>query len=96
MNDDTLVSKVKEALGITTDDTVVNSNIRLKTITAKEYLIKAGALHMKTDPVTNENGISDIDVSCIAIGVNDLLNCKAGETKFSPAFVTLAMQICRG
>jgi hypothetical protein len=96
MDDTTLVTKVKEALGITTNDEAVINNIKLKTMTAKGYLIKGGALHMKNDPVTKENLIDDIDVSCIAIGVNDLLNCKPGETKFSPAFNILSLQICRG
>ena len=96
MDDVTLRDKVKEQLGITTVDELVNSNIQLKVIATKTYLIKAGAIHMITDPVTQINGINDLDIACIAIGVNDLLNNKAGETKFSPAFNIIALQICRG
>jgi 3D (Asp-Asp-Asp) domain-containing protein len=96
MDDTTLYSKVKEQLGITTEDTLVKRNLLLKTIAVKLYLIKAGAKQMVTDPVTGKNNISDIDVACIAIGVNDLLSGKAGEIKFSPAFNIIAMQICRG
>ena len=89
MQDDELVNKVKEYLGIATDDEVVTRGIRMKTLTAKAYLIKGGAKHL------NEN-FTDSDVACIAVGVNDLLNAIPGETKFSPAFNTLALQICRG
>lgn len=96
MKDDTLLTKVKEQLGITTTDALVDSNIKLKAIAAKGYLINGGASHMKTDPVTLEYNLTEIDIACIAIGANDLLNNKAGETKFSPAFTTIALQICRG
>lgn len=89
MQDDELVSKVKEYLGITTDDEVITRGIKLKALTAKAYLIKGGATHLK------EN-FTDSDITCIAVGVNDLLNGIPGETKFSPAFNTLALQICRG
>ncbi|MBH1941639.1 hypothetical protein I5677_12120 [Mobilitalea sibirica] len=96
MDDVTLLSKVKEAIGIVTDDPGVNSNIKGKAIAVKNYLIKAGAKHMTPDPVTQKSVITETDIACIAIGVNDLLNNKAGETKFSPAFNIIAMQICRG
>ncbi len=96
MDDLALLEEVKKSLGITTDDALVNSNIKMKAIAVKEYLINAGAAHMKNDPVTGKNSINSIDISCIAIGVNDLLNNKSGETKFSPAFEIIAMQICRG
>jgi len=96
MDDVTLLGAVKGQLGITTDDEFVNSNIKLKLLATKAYLIKGGATHMTTDPVTLKCNINDLDIACIAIGVNDLLNNKAGETKFSPAFNMLALQICRG
>ena len=89
MTDTELKDKVKEAIGITTDDSSINANLLSKTIAVKLYLLKAGAAHLTTS-------ITDVDIACIAIGVNDLLNNKAGETKFSPAFNILALQICRG
>lgn len=92
----TLTEEVKKSLGITSDDELVNINLRNKVVAVKEYLINGGALHMKEDPITKVNSITDIDISCIAIGVNDLLNNKAGETKFSPVFELISMQICRG
>lgn len=86
MSDNELINKVKLNLGITSEDEDIDSNIRLKINAVKGYLINGGA---KLDD------ISDQVISCISIGVNDLLNNKAGDTKFSPAFNMLALQICR-
>lgn len=86
---DSLVESVKDYLGITTDDEDVTRNISIKSNAVKNYLIKAGATIGTID-------YSEEVVACIATGVNDLLNNKAGDTKFSPAFNMLAMQICRG
>ena len=85
-----LLEDIKESLGITSDDYEVNKNLTLKINTVKMYLEKGGA-----DIPDNDEEINDIIQVCIAIGVNDLLNNKAGETKFSPAFNILAMQVCR-
>ncbi|MFQ8922355.1 MAG: hypothetical protein ACLR60_10715 [Clostridium paraputrificum] len=85
----TLVEDVKRYLGITTNDEDVTRNILIKANAVKNYLIKAGA---KID----ENNYDEAIIACIATGVNDLLNNKAGDTKFSPAFNMLAMQICMG
>lgn len=87
--DNMLLESVKDYLGITTDDIDVTRNISIKANAVKVYLIKAGAN-------IGENNYSEEVVACIATGVNDLLNNKAGDTKFSPAFNMLAMQICRG
>ncbi|MBS4958914.1 MULTISPECIES: hypothetical protein [Clostridium] len=83
-----LLENVKAELGITINDELIDKNIILKINAVKGYLENGGA---KIDI----NNISGETLSCIAIGVNDLLNNKAGETKFSPAFNMLAMQICR-
>ena len=85
-----LLEDIKESLGITSDDYEVNKNLTLKINTVKMYLEKGGA-----DIPDNDEEINDIIKGCIEIGVNDLLNNKAGETKFSPAFNILAMQVCR-
>ena len=85
-----LLEDIKESLGITSDDYEVNKNITLKINTVKMYLKKGGA-----DIPENDEEINDVVKGCIAIGVNDLLNNKAGETNFSPAFNILAMQVCR-
>lgn len=86
---DKLLADVKAELGITINDEGIDKSIEMKIKAVKGYLLNAGA---KID----ENNLSGEVVSCIAIGVNDLLNNKAGETKFSPAFNMFAMQICRG
>lgn len=85
-----LIESVKLYLGITTDDEEVIKNIALKVNVVKNFLIKGGA---KFQVGTEYN---DEVIGCIATGVNDLLNNKAGDTRFSPAFTMLAMQICRG
>lgn len=87
MSDAQLLQEVKDYIGIMTDDEDANRNIRMKINTVKQYLENGGA--KVKDP-------SSTVVGCIAVGVNDLLNEKAGETKFSPAFHMLAMQACRG
>lgn len=89
--DDKLVEDVKLYLGITTDDVEVTKGILLKCKAVKLYIVKGGA-KLPTDG----SYYSEELIACIATGVNDLLNNKAGDTKFSPAFNMLAMQICRG
>lgn len=86
--DEYLLYLVLTDLGITTDDEEVIANIRGKVKAVKLFLTNAGA------KIGEE--VTDDVISCISIGVNDLLNNKAGETKFSPAFNMMAMQICRG
>ncbi len=82
-----LLEDVKSNLGIMIDDEDLNRSIELKIQAVKGYLKSAGA---------NINESDTQHISCISIGVNDLLNNKAGETKFSPAFNLFALQICRG
>lgn len=91
---DELLINVKNELGITINDNEINNSIKLKIKAIIEYLNSGGANIPGED--INYEGISTRAVSCISIGVNDLLNNKAGDTKFSPAFNMLAMQICRG
>lgn len=83
-----VLNDIKSYLGIMAEDADLDSSINLKIIAVKNYLKTGGAV--------NETLESEIGVACIAIGVNDLLNQKAGESKFSPAFKMLANQICRG
>ena len=82
-----LLEKVKKSLGITVDDEDLNVNIELKINAVLGYLRSAGAVIDEENPQL---------VSCVSIGVNDLLNSEAGETKFSQAFNIFALQICRG
>lgn len=82
-----LLESVKKNLSITVNDEDLNANIQLKIDAVIGYLKSAGATIDEENPQI---------VSCVSIGVNDLLNNKAGETKFSPAFNLFALQICRG
>lgn len=86
---DKLLKSVKLALGITIEDEDINSNIKLKIKAVAIYLANGGAILPEKEEDYNDNLIS-----CIAIGVNDLLNNSSGETKFSPAFSLMATQIC--
>lgn len=85
-----ILEEVKVSLGIMTDDEMINRNIILKINAVKSYLIKGGLT------IDENKSLDEEVIACIATGVNDLLNNKAGDTKFSPAFNILAMQICRG
>lgn len=85
-----ILEEVKVALSITTDDEAINRNLNIKINAVKKYLFKAGLI------IQDEESLDEEVIACIATGVNDLLNNKAGETRFSPAFNMLAMQICRG
>lgn len=79
------VQAVKKAIGITIDDVDFDMKLTIKMMAVEQYLFNAGA--------TNLN--NELGIMCVAVGVNDLLNEGAGETKFSPAFNILANQICR-
>lgn len=79
------IDEVKKAMGITIIDEDLDNKIALKMLAVEQYLKGAGA--------TNLN--NELGIACIAVGVNDLLNEGAGETKFSPAFTILANQVCR-
>lgn len=83
-----LLNAVKSNLGITVSDADIDLSINNKINAVKGYLVDGGAV------ITDSP--SDLAVACISIGVNDLLNNNAGETKFSPAFEMIAKQICRG
>lgn len=87
MNDDELLEKVKIELGILEDDPDINTRIKSKMLAVKHFLIGGGA--------SNNIGAKQNEVTCIAIGVNDLMDSTSGDTKFSPAFHMMANQICR-
>jgi len=83
-----LLEDVKRNVGITVSDPDIDLSINNKIVAVKGYLTGGGAVITDTP--------SELVVACISIGVNDLLNSNAGETKFSPAFDMIARQICRG
>lgn len=88
MDENVLLDKVKSMLGITISDPDMDNNIKLNISAVKGFLINAGA--------SLNVGENDVEISCIAIGVNDIMNQTAGEAKYSPAFNLMANQICRG
>ena len=81
-----LLGKVKLALGITISNITLDTKIWMHIAAVKGYLIAGGA--------ANTVGENDLEVNCIAIGVNDLMNQTAGGVKYSPAFTLMAKQIC--
>lgn len=87
MEENNLLEKVKSMLGITVSDPDMDKMINFNILAVKEFLIDGGA--------EGSVGEKEVEVSCIAIGVNDLMNQAGGSTKFSPAFKMLANQICR-
>lgn len=95
MNDvnDEVVSDIMQHLSIATDDPDVKNNIKMKAIAVLSYLKNAG-YNAENNAENNNDILNNELIACISIGVNDLLNNKAGDTKFSPAFKMLAMQLC--
>lgn len=81
------ISDVKNTMGITIEDADFDLSLVTKITAVETYLANAGA---KVETIGSQLGLM-----CVSIGVNDLLNQGAGETKFSPAFTMLANQICR-
>lgn len=88
MDETILLNKVKSMLGITISDPDMDNNIKLNISAVRGFLINAGA--------SLTVGENDVEISCIAIGVNDIMNQTAGEAKYSPAFKLMANQICSG
>ncbi|MEG0297679.1 MAG: hypothetical protein RR620_13245 [Clostridium sp.] len=87
MDNKELLKEVKSLLLINIEDEDFDRGLLPKVIAAKCYIQNAGA---SPDSLKSELGIT-----CIAIGVNDLLNQDTGKTQFSPAFFTFANQIAR-
>lgn len=86
--DKILLESIKENLGITIYDELVNKKILRKAKAVKEFLVKSGA------PLNV--GATEREIECISIGVNDLLLAESGEGKYSELFFMYAIQICRG
>ena len=84
MTAERIVEGVKEFLGIISDDTDINNQIRGKAIAVMNYINNGGG------NITPENA-TEYEIECIARGVNDLLNQNGGG--FSPGFEAMAAQI---
>ena len=84
MTAERIVEGVKKFLGIISDDTDVNNQIRGKAIAVMNYINNGGG------NITLENA-TEYEIATIAIGVNDLLNQNGGG--FSDGFEAMAQQI---
>ena len=84
MTAERIVEGVKESLGIISDDTDVNNQIRGKAIAVMNYINNGGG------NITPENA-TEYEIEAIARGVNDLLN--QNGSGFSKGFEAMAAQI---
>lgn len=89
MTESEVLGKVKQYIGAIIEDEAVNAQIMLKLNAVIQYLNDGGA-------VIAFESITDKQICCVAMGVNDLLNSGSGATSFSPAFDIIAKQICGG
>lgn len=88
MTDNQLLNECKKGLNIPLESTAFDSVIKQKLLAVKQFMIGAG--------VKGERLESDLAVGVIVMGVTDLWEIKAGEVKFSPAFLTLLTQLAAG
>ena len=84
MTAERIVEGVKESLGIISDDTDINNQIRGKAIAVMNYINNGGG------NITSENA-TEYEIQAIALGVNDLLNQNGSE--FSEGLKAMAAQI---
>lgn len=84
MTAEELTEKVKDAMGILTDDADTNNQLRIKALAVMRYINNGGGA------VTLDNA-SEYEIQCIALGVNDLLN--QNGTEFSEGFKAMASQL---
>ena len=84
MTAERIVEGVKESLGIISDDTDINNQIRGKAIAVMHYINHGGG------NISPENA-AEYEIQAIALGVNDLLNQNGSE--FSEGFKAMAAQI---
>ena len=84
MTAERIVEGVKKSLGIISDDTDINNQIRGKAIAVMNYINNGGG------NITPENA-TEYEIEAIARGVNDLLNQNGGG--FSKGFEAMAAQI---
>jgi hypothetical protein len=76
MTDAEILTKVKAGLSV--GGTYNDTQLQIKTIAVKEYMLNAGVSQTRIE--------TDLGIACITIGVMDLWNLTAGEVKFSTAF----------
>lgn len=86
MTIDRLIEEVKAAIGIVSDDTDIDNQIRIRIYAVIQYINRGGAnLNIET--------LTEYEIFCIARGVDDMLNQNGN---YSEGFVAMASQIQLG
>lgn len=93
MAEKTLTSRIKEILQIEIEDEQTDRKIYVTAKALIGSMERGGAVFDKSDDYAN---ISDSEIFCVSVGVNDLLFNRAGESKLSPAYMMLSQQLCTG
>ncbi len=84
MTDLELLEKVK--IGLNADDGTDNDGtLNIKTIGVKQYMLSAGVSQVIIE--------TELGITTLTIGVNDVWNIESGALKFSPIFNTLLTQL---
>jgi hypothetical protein len=81
MTDAELLEKVKIGLQLTGTDH--DTQLQIKTIAVKEYMLNAGITQMQIE--------TNLGIACLTVGVMDLWNLTSGEVQFSYAFTHCLM-----
>lgn len=76
MTDDELLEKVK--IGLVVDGTDNDSDLKIKTMAVKQYILNAG--------VTQTALETELGIAALTMGVNDIWNLAQGKVRFSFAF----------
>jgi hypothetical protein len=76
MTDAELLAEVKK--GLIVQDAYSDGQLLIKVAAVKGYMLNAG--------ITSAQIETDLGITALTLGVNDLWNLSAGEVKFSEAF----------
>lgn len=80
-----IYDRVKLILGYIDTDEAIDSTIALRINTVAGFMLGAG--------IVEEVIKSDTGIGAIAIGVQDLMNTKSSEVKFSQVFIMMISQL---
>jgi hypothetical protein len=83
-----LLTECKRGLNLPETSTVFDGVLTQKILAVKGFLSGAG--------VSDEQLATDLGIGLIVMGVADLWNVTGGETRFSPAFYSIATQLAFG
>ena len=80
------IKQIMIALGYTSEEEILKQMIAAKAAAVIIFLQEAGA-------AIKEDDLSELQIACIAIGVNDISEQQSGKAGFSPAFMMIAKQL---